>query len=346
MNNTEFNNLLPHELESIKQVINELILDLSGQSLTNKKYLQKQKRLKCPKCTSINVVKNGTKNKTQRYKCKTCNKYFSITTNSFLSYSKLNYTQMKKMLECMARFETLEVTSKEVGISERETYNIRIKIISIFNKLDKDIKLSGVVQADEKYIRLSFKGTRSEKMPRKSRKNGNGYFQNRGSGISKSEHVCVVAAIDSLDHIILKVAGMGNASTSMIEKALGGKIEEGSILITDSKNSYIKFAKNNILNLKQIPSDKHKIEDYHLGELNSLLGEIDTLILNFKGISTRHLQSYLDWFRYRKVLKYTVEYLNTTNEIYKFILKEDSHLINDQVCKVAMPIDVSEIEFK
>lgn len=344
--NKKLKDLLPDELEKIKSLIDSLLIELGIQSQTNKRYLLKEKNIKCPQCQSKHIHKNGTKNNTQRFKCLECNKFFSITTSNVLSYSKLSYQQLIKLLECMGRYETLEATAKETGISERQTYNLRIKIISLFNKFDNHKLLSGVVQADEKYIRLSFKGTRKKNMPRKSRKNGNGYFQNRGSGINKNEHVCVVCAIDSEDKIILKIVGMGIASTEMIELGLSEKIVKGSTLITDSKNSYIEFAIRNKLNLKQIPSGETKTEDYHLGELNEIFTELEILLLRFKGLSTRHLQEYLDWFRYRKILKYTVDYLKTTKEFFKIVLKEESVLTNNDVCKREMPIDISKIKFK
>lgn len=43
------------------------------------------------------------------------------------------------------------------------------------------------------------------------------------------------------------------------------------------------------------------------GELNSLMAELDVLLLKTRGLSTRHLQEYLDLFRFRKILRYTVE---------------------------------------
>ena len=180
-------------------------------------------------------------------------------------------------------------------------------------------------------------------MPRKSRKNGNGYFQNRGSGINKNEHICVVIATDSMDRILIKISGMGNANTEMISSALKGKIKEGSILVTDSKSCYIKFATDNKLHLKQIPSGELKIENYHLGELNEIMNELEILLLRFKGLSTRHLQEYLDWFRYRKILRYTVDYLKTSDTIFKFILRENSILTNKDICKKDMPVDIQHI---
>lgn len=143
-------------------------------------------------------------------------------------------------------------------------------------------------------------------MPITSRKSG---VDDLTPGISK-EQVCVIIAIDSSDRIIAKVAGNGPVTTEMIEKTLGGRIKMGSILVTDSKQGYRKFAKNNKLKLKQIPAKKHIFNNkYNIAELNELMSELEIYLQNFKGISTRHLQQYINLFVYRKHLKYTIEYI-------------------------------------
>ena len=335
----KLDSLLPNELEEIKTFIEKLLDSFGLTRNTNKMYQILNKNVKCPKCENINIVKNGHKNNTQRYKCKNCNAFFSITTNSILSYSRLTYNQLTKMIQCLIEKYSLEKTSQIVGITIRETYTIRIKIISLLNQLNKDIILKEIVQADEKYIRISFKGTRKNKMPRKSRRNGK--QSTRGLG---DEQVCIVGAIDSNDNIILKIVGTGQASTEMIKNGLYGKIEKNSILVTDSKSAYIKFAEDNSLILKQIPRNRHKVEEiYHLGELNSLFSELEIFLQNFRGLSTRHLQEYLGWFRYNKFLRYTLELMNQNYNLYKFVIKQDTKLTARKVCKTKMPIDIQNI---
>ncbi len=149
-------------------------------------------------------------------------------------------------------------------MSSTQVYYIEIKIFKALEITHKNIKLKGIVEADEKNFRISCKGTKAENMPRKSKHSGP---QNLKIGINK-ELACVLVAIDETDNIIIEVVGNGPASTNMIEKGLGGKIEEGSILVTDSKSSYINFAKNNNLILKQIPDGKYTVEgNYNLSNI-------------------------------------------------------------------------------
>ena len=334
----QFKNLLPDELEIIKDILDNLIITIKNDKNTNVKYQNKNRELKCPNCKNNYIVKNGFKNDKQYYKCKSCNKFFSISTNTLISNIRLSYNQLLKFMLCLINYNTITETAKIVGLSERDTYNIRIKIISILNEYKKT-KLKGIVQSDEKYVRLSFKGTRKNKMPRKSRKNGQ---EDRTSGISMDQ-VCILMAIDSYDNIFIKIVGLGPLSTDDLEKNFSDWIEEGSILVTDSKNSYIKFAKGHNLIHKQISENKYKTKDgYHLGELNSLMSELDVLLLKCRGLSTRHLQEYLDLFRFKKILKYTIEYLKQNKEMYKYSLLQTTNIKNKNVCKKQMPVEVSE----
>ena len=68
-------NLLPDELKIIKELIEKILVDSENAKSTNLKYQVKNKKIKCPKCNSDYIVKNGFKNKTQRYKCKNNSKY-------------------------------------------------------------------------------------------------------------------------------------------------------------------------------------------------------------------------------------------------------------------------------
>ena len=150
-------------------------------------------------------------------------------------------------------------------------------------------------------------------------------------------------AIDDKDNIYIKVVGLGPLSTDEIENNFSDYIESGNVLITDSKSSYIKFANNHKLILKQIPKDKHTTDDnYHLGELNSLMSELDILLSKCRELSTRHLQEYLNLFRFRKILKYTIKYLKQNKEMYNYSLLQESNIKNKDICERNMPVDVSE----
>ena len=73
------------------------------------------------------------------------------------------------------------------------------------------------------------------------------------------------------------------------------------------------------------------------------MSEMEIFIQNFRGLSTRHLQQYLDLFRFRKILKYTVEYMKQKNTAYKFSIIQNSTLKNADIHKTAMPVNIKDI---
>lgn len=333
--------LLPDELEKVLSFINKLFDTKVNERLTNQEYQKNNLQIKCPNCGLSIFKKNGHKNGTQRYLCKNCNKSFSITTNTILNHTRIKYWQLREFLKCVLDLKTISEISEQVKMSKSQIYYLEIKLFKALEEIYSDTKLKGIVQVDEKYFRISFKGTKHEKMPRKTRHSG---AQDLKIGINK-ELSCVVVAIDEFDNIIIEVVGNGPASTEMIEKGLGGKIEKGSILVTDSKSSYVKFAKDNELILKQIPDGKYNIENvYNLSEVNELILEIENYITHIKrGVSTKHLQQYCNFIKYKKILRYTIDYLDRNEKMYKDAIILHSNLINKSVSNMELPFDVNSI---
>jgi hypothetical protein len=56
----------------------------------------------------------------------------------------------------------------------------------------------------------------------------------------------------------LRVVGVERMKHTDLERFFTGRIEDESILCTDSHKSYIKFAKNLDVELQQIKREKHK----------------------------------------------------------------------------------------
>lgn len=137
---------------------------------------------------------------------------------------------------------SIRKTASKVGISVKTTFILRFKIISCLDSIINNKILNGTSQLDEYYLPINLKGTRSENMPRfskKRQKNGTGT-----SGISKHT-VCVVSGVDENDNMIFKVAGTSNVSSDMMRKSIVPYIAEGSTVITDCKSSYESVALEN-----------------------------------------------------------------------------------------------------
>ena len=132
-----------------------------------------------------------------------------------------------------------------------------------------------------------------------------------GSKRGISDHqVCIASAIDENDNCFLEIVGTGPITSEQVKKVFQEKIEKVNYLITDCKSSYEKFAKENNINLEQVKSGTYVNQNgYSLGNINSLHSELTTFLSCFKGVSTKHLQHYLDWFCFQKLINYTTEIL-------------------------------------
>ena len=338
---TEYlNHLLPPELEIAKELVNNLLNVKPNDRKTNLEYLERYKNARCPVDETHQIKKNGHKNKTQRYWCKICKKSFSITNETVASSSILNYQQLKTLLKCMYDYKSLRKTSLEVGISKTSIFEMQIRIFEALDQIYNTQKLKEVIQVDEQYIRISFKGFKKENMPRPARYDGH---TNLTSGISKDQ-ACVIVAIDSYDTIIIKVVGNGNASEEMISNALKDKIDKQATIVTDSKNSYEPFAKKEGLKLIQIPHGQHKVGKYTLSDVNEIMTEISNYLKTKRGVSTRHLQHHMNFIRYRKILTYTIEYLEINENMYIETLKLNAKLKSNDVYNTKLPIDLKDYE--
>ena len=302
-------NLLPEEIsEAIKKLTDALEI-VKERKNTNSKFVSKVKnKVICPHCFDEHIIKNGhDKNKVQIYECKNCNKKFTSYTNTFVSNTRLTYNQLTIFFECMNDKLSIRKTAVKMMLNKNTVFLLRHKVLDCISSMRKEKKLKGNVEADETYKSINLKGTKREKMPRFSKPRSSKGGSKRGIS---SHQVCIASAIDEEDNFFLEIVGTGPITSDQVENAFDGKIDEVTCLITDCKSSYEKFAHDNNLKLEQVKSGTYvNDKGYNLSNINSLHSELSTFLSGFKGVSTKHLQHYLDWFCFQKYINYTVEIL-------------------------------------
>ncbi|MDR2488149.1 MAG: IS1595 family transposase [Desulfovibrio sp.] len=214
---------------------------------------------------------------------------FTSTTDTFLSFTKKNLDTWKKYIQCMVRKYSIRKSASECHISIRTAFMWRHKILDALRLSDKT-ELSGIVEADETFFRVSYKGSRN--IERKSRRRG-GEVHKRGLS---TEQVCVVCGIERDNKkSISKIGGLGKTSIKTIKSVLNNKIKEKSVICTDKEKSYLKFAKSNKLEHIRLEEFKSKKGIYHINHINSYHTRLKKFIDNFNGVSTKHLNNYLIW---------------------------------------------------
>lgn len=277
---------------------------------TNSKLINNIKdKIECPHCQSQNIIKNGhDKNKVQTYRCKDCKRKFNACVNTLVAHSKLTYEQMIIFFECMNDKLSIHKTAAKMGVNKNTVFLLRHKVLDTISEIRKTIKLQGEVEADETYESINLKGTKKEKMPRFSKPRSTKGGSKRGIS---NHQICIASAIDENDSCFLEIVGTGPITSNEVEEAFGNKLGNISKIITDCKSSYEKFVKDNHIQLEQVKSGTYvNINGYNLANINSLHSEWSTFLSHFKGVSTKHLQHYLDWFCFQKFISYTTQILN------------------------------------
>ena len=207
----------------------------------------------CPVCGATHVVRNGKrKDGTQKYICKDCGKSFVITTNSIVSGTRKDLNVWIKYVDCMLNGFSVRKAAEECGIHRNTAFAWRHKILDALQNMANDVILDGIVEADETFFTISYKGNhkKSKKftMPREPHKRGN---STHVRGLS-SEKVCVPCAVNRSGMSIAKVSNTGRVSTKDLHEIYDGRIDPSATLVTDKMNSYVRFSNANGIELVQL----------------------------------------------------------------------------------------------
>jgi transposase-like protein len=318
------------------------VLGLNGENFitakdSNHKIINRERKIvSCPHCGSMHTVKNGkTKAKRQKYMCIDCKKSFSNTTNTIAYRSKKSYETWIKYIECLIKGFTLKDSADEVNLSTTSSFVWRHKILKTLNKFNKAAKLSGTIQADALYLPINLKGTKPNKMPRYSKVRTSSRYR----GLSHHK-ICVMSATDDSDNMIFEISGLGPETTNMLMD-IKDRFQEGTTLITDSKRSFDGFVKQMGMKHDYIPSGFYKSDSGNtLATLNGLHSELKTWLKKYRGVSARHLQGYLDLFRYLKHLRYTTEYRDRSTKTYCYAIPSYTKCFTDEIYTKEIPIDL------
>ncbi len=130
----------------------------------------------CPFCGSVHILKNGVRNGRQRFVCKDCRTTFGLTNNTILHQSKKDLAVWTLYINCMMQKLPLRKTAKICHMNLATAFAWRHKVLDALTNMMDGIKLDGVVECDETYELVSFKGNHKNsatfQMPRPCRKRG------------------------------------------------------------------------------------------------------------------------------------------------------------------------------
>ena len=254
----------------------------------------------CIYCEGSRVVKNGKrKDGIQRFLCRDCKKSFIPSSCSITSGTRKDLSVWAKYLKCMSDKKTLKETAEECSISVTTAFYWRHKILDALKEVTDRVCLDGIVEADETFFNVSYKGnhkkSRQFKMPRKAHKRGNDIHR---KGLS-SEKVCVPCAVDVDGISFARPVKLGKVSSECLIDMFSGNVSPSAVLCTDNEKAYRLSASKNDIRLIQTDTDKHITSvngiTYGIQRVNAYHNSLKNFITRFHGVSTKHLEHYIIW---------------------------------------------------
>lgn len=245
----------------------------------------------CPRCQSTRMYKHGVEFGSQRFRCKDCGKTFTATTGT--PFHRLR--DKSKLLEnaaCMADGLSVRKTAARMDISVQKAFRWRHKFLDFLSQ-QKPGALSGIVEADETFFPVSFKGQR-QGMPRKAKKRGG--KAKDGSGTEKT---AVLVAVQRGTQVVFdQVLAKGTAAA--LTEALRPVLGTDAVLSTDGNAGYWTVAKELKVEAGFFVSDYHGKGGngpWHVQSVNRYDSSLKTWMKRFRGVATKYLANYLGWRR-------------------------------------------------
>lgn len=262
----------------------------------------KRKNKPCPHCGGTHVYKRGIKDGSQTYNCRSCGKWYRETTGTPL-YNIQKKDKWQSYLGFMEKGYPIKTIAKELGISIQTSFDWRHKILSSLEQFVPEI-LTDTIECDELEMSLSNKGERN--LGRKPRKRASDFNRNVDKNVVSTVQVITAVERDS-GKKFFKVVESKRLSKEQISTALEGKITNGATLITDKHRSYVSYIKDHEgIKHKRLLAKEHvdkKDKSIHLQKVNNIHSQVRDFIKPFKGISSKYLQNYLNWFAYKESIR-------------------------------------------
>lgn len=286
-----------HLFESLSQ--EERILILKELHMVNMNNLETAKEIPletCPYCSSNLLVKNGCRGSKQRFKCKVCHK--TSTNSSGTSFHGLKkadkFEEYRKLM--FEQYLPIKIMAKKTCISVQTAFDWRHKILGSLNATKQEF--SGITEMDDIWFLYSQKGRKGLKYSRKrggSKRKGDNKFQ-----------VKLLVTADRESNKDFSVAKIGRITKSDIERKVGGKFNESCTLVSDKHRSISAFAKSENLKHVNFISSKHTAGgEFHIQNVNNLAARMKSIVNHqFRGVSTKYLQNYSNWFAQNEDVKF------------------------------------------
>jgi len=255
---------------------------------------------RCPHCGNEKSVGCGKANGLRRFRCKQCGKSFNALTGTPLARLRKKEHWLD-FGQSLSEGDAVVASAERCGVAVSTAFRWRHRFLSA---KEPSPTLTGIVEADEAFVLLSYKGSRvweraekglpvdADPPDRKARKRG-GKAVKRGLS---HEQVPVLVAADRSGACVSAVlpADTGEAIQAVLDPILS----KDALLVTDGGKALARCATrmkvtHEALNLS---AGERVRGELHIQTVNSLHSRLKDFLRRRRGVATKYLDNYLRWF--------------------------------------------------
>ncbi len=281
----------------------------------------------CAKCGSTFFVKNGTYERkndekiVQRYMCKNekCSGTQSANKNTPLHNlnKKTEWVDFVYLMLDSDEPMSCRSISENLDISERTSFRWRHRFLSSLKK-SNPMSLGEELELDEVYFPFNVKGTigkekYDEYYGPKHPANVESELRKKEKFMQKENYqsifLCRHNRSGDFDFSTIKIQKKGVVSKADLERVMKDFDFSNKTIITDKESSMLSYIKTlesvNHLTFRSSDMKKGIIENIkvHNNNINNVMSQIKNWLRYFHGVSTKYLDNYLNWFRFRLLFK-------------------------------------------
>ena len=278
----------------------------------------------CVHCGCTHTVKYGKVGEHQRYRCKDCGKTFISTCRSTFYRTHLDVWQLREYLDCLMLGLTIRKSASRCGISIRTSFRWRHRILDLLEHPNKDVKLKGVVEADETFFKISFKGNAKNHILFYGRNVEERREYRKKHPLSKrnamKEHVCVCCGLSKDKTSLSRATNINTVTYQSLHRTFDETLDKNALLCSDKHRAYRVFAEDNDVNLLQFKGDKTEARtgEFNIQRINHYHASLKMWMHRFYGVASKYLNNYLLWYNF---IFYTRN-LTSINDLLRLFAKE------------------------
>ncbi|MBC8062971.1 MAG: IS1595 family transposase [Clostridiaceae bacterium] len=244
----------------------------------------------CAHCQSHDVIRYGTYNKKQRYKCKICKKTFTDFTNSPLNMCHFP-NKWPEFVKCTIKGLSLRESARLLKVSYVTLFYWRHKLLIALKNI-KNTEFIGLVEVADIFLPYSLKGQKGIDN-RESRKCGRKYKYLLG------EKVCVLTATDESKNIASRATLNLGFNKRCVNDAIGHLVTEKNTLLFSQKPAYSSFCRD-----KKISFYHSSNKGCNINSGRNYLNNFLNWMLRFKGIASKYTNNYLSWYKFNSKINF------------------------------------------